>query len=132
MRGKSLILKLNAKMLSATHLKNYWSYKVDFLHASTYLLKLEIDNVILDGHAQACHGMLKDGIKTLRSQKLKKVWSWFCAWIFIFVKVINLSCKFKWLWSGMLRHAQKGFENFIISKDNGGIKLIFCMQLHIY
>ena len=73
MRGKSLILKLNAKMLSATHLKNYWSYKVDFLHASTYLLKLEIDNVILDGYAQACHGMLKDGIKTLRSQKLKKV-----------------------------------------------------------
>ena len=28
------------------YMKNYWSYEVDFLHAGTYLLKLQIDYVI--------------------------------------------------------------------------------------
>ena len=85
MSGKNLVLKLNAKMLSANHiarflnsktqkdLKNYWRYKVDFLHAGTYLLKLQICDVILHEWGQACPGMPKEAIKTLRSQKLKEV-----------------------------------------------------------
>ena len=28
-------------------------YKVDFVHANSYLLKLQISHVILDGHGQA-------------------------------------------------------------------------------
>ena len=36
------------------YLKNYWRYKVDFLHAGTYLLKLQIDDVILYDWGQAC------------------------------------------------------------------------------
>ena len=35
-------------------MKNYWRNKVDFLDAGTYLLKLQIDNVILGGRGQAC------------------------------------------------------------------------------
>ena len=38
-------------------------------------------------HAQGC--MPKETIKTLRSQTLKKVQSWFCACFFISMKVIN-------------------------------------------
>ena len=51
------------------YLKNYQRYKVDFLHAGTYLLKLHIDNVIVGGCGQACPGMPKEAIKTFRSQK---------------------------------------------------------------
>ena len=35
------------------YLKNYQRYKVDFLHAGAYLLKLQID-VIVGGCGQAC------------------------------------------------------------------------------
>ena len=52
------------------YLKNYWRYN---LHAGTYLLKLQIDDVILYEWSQACQGMPKDVIKTLKSQKLKEV-----------------------------------------------------------
>ena len=31
------------------YLKNYWSYKGGFLHAGTYMLKLQIDDMILGG-----------------------------------------------------------------------------------
>ena len=48
-------------------------------------------------------------ILTLRFQKLKVVLSWFCACSFICIKVINWLCKFSWVWSGMLRHAQRDF-----------------------
>ena len=40
-------------------------YKVDFLHAGTYLLTLQIDDKILDERGQP--------IKTLKSQKLKEI-----------------------------------------------------------
>ena len=53
--------------------------------------------------------MLKEAIKTLRSQKLKKVQSWFFECNFIFIKVINWLCKFMWVWSGMPRHTQRVF-----------------------
>ena len=48
MSGKNLVLQLNAAMLSGNQidLKNYGRYKVDFLHQITYLLKLQIDDVI--------------------------------------------------------------------------------------
>ena len=43
------------------------------LHAGTYLLKLQIDDVILHEWGQACPGMPKEAIETLRSQKLKLI-----------------------------------------------------------
>ena len=48
--------RLNAKLLSANQIagflsfnisKKYWRYKGYILHAATYLLKLQIDDVIL-------------------------------------------------------------------------------------
>ena len=51
--------------------KTIGSIKFIFLHAGTYLLKLQIDNVIWSGNDQACPGMQKETIKTLTSQKLK-------------------------------------------------------------
>ena len=71
--GKNLFLKLNVKMLSAIQIANYQRYKVDFVHAGTYLSKLQIEDMILGGRGLACSGMPKEAIKTLRSQKLKKV-----------------------------------------------------------
>ena len=53
----------NALDQSDCNLKNYWKYKVEFLHAGTYLLKLHaapcllklyIDHVRLGGCGQAC------------------------------------------------------------------------------
>ena len=44
-------------------------YKV----ASAYLLELQTDDVILSQWGVACPGMLKESIKTSRSQKLKEV-----------------------------------------------------------
>ena len=44
-----------------------------FLYVCTYLLKLQIDDVILGGHGQVCPGMPKEAIKTLRSQKQKDI-----------------------------------------------------------
>ena len=43
------------------YLKNYWSYKIDFLHAGTYLLKLQNDDVILNEWGQACPGNVQRG-----------------------------------------------------------------------
>ena len=42
------------------------------MHAGTYLLKLQIDNMIVGGCGQACPDMPKETVKTLRSQKQKK------------------------------------------------------------
>ena len=42
------------------------------MHAGTYLLKLQIDNMIVGRCGQACPDMQKEAIKTLRSQKRKK------------------------------------------------------------
>ena len=50
-------------------LKNYWRNKVYFLHAGTYLLKLQIDDLILGGRGQASAGMSKGAFKTLICQK---------------------------------------------------------------
>ena len=61
--------------------------------------------MILDGCGQACPGMPKEAIKTLRTQKLKEVPSWFCTYSFISVKGINWLCRFRWVWSGMHRYA---------------------------
>ena len=77
MSGKNLVLKLNAKMLSVNQIAGFLNlnisktikYKVDFLHAGTYLLKLQINDVILYEWGQACPGMPKEAIKTLRFQK---------------------------------------------------------------
>ena len=41
------------------------------MHASTYLLKIQIEDMILGECDQSCPGMLKEAIKTLRSQELK-------------------------------------------------------------
>ena len=54
-------------------LKNYWKYKVDFLYAGTYQLKLQSDDVILDNWGQAYPGMPKEAIKFLRTLRRYKV-----------------------------------------------------------
>ena len=51
-------------------LQKLWRYKVDFVHATSYLLKLQIDYVILDWHDQTCPGMPKEAFETYISQKL--------------------------------------------------------------
>ena len=50
--------------------KTIGGIKLIFLHAVTYRLKLQIDGVILYEWGQACAGMPKETIKTLKSQKL--------------------------------------------------------------
>ena len=61
--GKNLVLELNANMLSANQIaeflkldiaKTIGCMKLIFLHAGTYLLKLQIDDVILHKWSQAC------------------------------------------------------------------------------
>ena len=57
MSGKNLFLKLNVKMLSANQIAGFLNfnisktigglYKGNFLQAVTYLLKLQIDDLIL-------------------------------------------------------------------------------------
>ena len=38
------------------------------MHAALYLLRLQIDHVILDGHGQACPGMPKEVFETYTSK----------------------------------------------------------------
>ena len=40
------------KRLLKFYLKKKWRYKVGLVHATSYLLKLQIDHVILDGNSQ--------------------------------------------------------------------------------
>ena len=40
------------------------------MYAISYLLKLQIDHLILDGHGQACPGMSKKAFETDISQNL--------------------------------------------------------------
>ena len=64
MSGKNLALELNARILSASQNAGFlkfnisktfgFSYKGDFLHAFTYLLKQQIDDIILHTWVQAC------------------------------------------------------------------------------
>ena len=56
-RGQS-----DCRIFKLYYLKIYWSYKVDFLRAGTYLLKLQIDDVTLGGCGQACPGIPKEAI----------------------------------------------------------------------
>ena len=67
MSGKNLVLELNAKMLSVNQIagllhfnisKTIGTIKLIFLHAGRYPLTLQIDDVILDGHGQACPGYI--------------------------------------------------------------------------
>ena len=62
MSGKNLVLKLNAKMLSANQIAGFLNFSISkttggmkliFLHGGTYLLKLQIDDVILVERSQA-------------------------------------------------------------------------------
>ena len=72
MSGKNLVLELNAKMLSANQIAVFSNFniskaigdKVDFLHAGTYLLKQQIDDVILGGGGQVWPSMPKCAFKT--------------------------------------------------------------------
>ena len=77
MPGENLVLKLNAKMLSAIQIAGFLNFNISksvggiklfSLHAGTYLLKLQVDDVILHKWGQPCPGMPKEDIKTLRSQ----------------------------------------------------------------
>ena len=44
---KDALGQLDCRIFKLSYLKNCWCYEVDFLHAGTYLLKLQIDDVIL-------------------------------------------------------------------------------------
>ena len=70
---KNALGQSDCKIFKLSYLKNYWSYKVDFLHVGTYLSKLQIDDVILGGCCQICPGMPREAFKTLISQKLIEV-----------------------------------------------------------
>ena len=70
---KNTLGQSECRIFKLWYLKNYWRYKVDFLHASTSLLKLQINDVILLEWGQAYPGMPKETIIILRSQKLKEV-----------------------------------------------------------
>ena len=61
---KNALVQSDCWIFNIWYLGNYWKYKVYFLHAVTYLLKLQIDDII---------SIYKEVIKTLRSQKLKEV-----------------------------------------------------------
>ena len=50
---------------------------MDFVDAISYLLKLQTDQVILDGHDQACPDMPKEVFETYISEKLLEFQTWF-------------------------------------------------------
>ena len=73
MSGKNLALKLNAEMFSANQITGFLSFNISktigvikliSLHAGTYLLNLQIDDVTLGECGQACSGMTIEAIKT--------------------------------------------------------------------
>ena len=78
-KTKNLILELNAKVFSTNHIAGLLNFNTygrnndNFFYAGTYLLKLEFDDKILNGCDQACPGIPKEAIGTLKSQKLKEV-----------------------------------------------------------
>ena len=43
---KNALGQSDCRIFKLQYLKNYWRYKVYFLHAGTYVLKLQIDDVI--------------------------------------------------------------------------------------
>ena len=53
------------------YLKNKWGYKADLMHATSYLLKLQIDHVILDLHSQAYMKHMYAYIKSLKLVELQ-------------------------------------------------------------
>ena len=63
---KNALGQSDCRIFKLSYLKNYWRFKVDFLHAGTYLLKVQIDDMILGGRSQVCPGMPKEAIKTQR------------------------------------------------------------------
>ena len=71
MSRKNLVLKLNGKMFSANQTAEFLSFNISktsgvvkliFLHVVTYLLKLQLDDMILGGCGQACPSMPKEAI----------------------------------------------------------------------
>ena len=88
MSGKSLVLELNVKVLLANQIAGFFNFNISktigginlifCIQVHTYL-KLQINDVVLGGRGQACPGMPKEVIKTLRSPKPKEVKSLFCA-----------------------------------------------------
>ena len=82
MSRKNLVLELNAKMLFANQIVRFLNFDISKTAKGIKLifcmqvhiagpLKLQADEVILHECSQACSGMPKEAIKTLRSQKLK-------------------------------------------------------------
>ena len=77
------LIKLNAKMLLANQIARFLKFNISktvgsiklifFLHAGTYLLQLQIDDVILNGWGQVGPGMPKKAFETLISQNLREV-----------------------------------------------------------
>ena len=68
MSEKNLVIELIAKMHLANQIVGFLNFNISkaigeikliFLHAATYLLKLQIDDVILHDWGQACPGNLR-------------------------------------------------------------------------
>ena len=51
---KNALCQSDCRIFKLYYLKDYRRHKVNLLHAGTYLLKLQINNVILGGRGQAC------------------------------------------------------------------------------
>ena len=64
----------SAKRLLKFYLKNKWRYKVDLVHATSYLLKLQIDHVILDGHSQAYMKLTYRHYKISKTGRVTKIY----------------------------------------------------------
>ena len=83
MSGKNLVLELNAKMLLANQIAGFLNFNISktigginliFFDAGAYLLKLQIDDVILlEGGGEGRSDMSKEAFKTVRSQKLNEI-----------------------------------------------------------
>ena len=52
MVGVVIHAQASPKRLLKFYTKDKWWYKVDLVHATSYLLNLQIDHVVLDGHRQ--------------------------------------------------------------------------------
>ena len=60
----------DCKIFKLQYLKNYFRYKVGFVHVISYLLKLQFDHVILHEWCQACPVVHKEAFEIYVTQKL--------------------------------------------------------------
>ena len=90
------------------------------MHAISYLLNLQIDHEILDGHGQACPSMSKEAFETYISQKL------------LSSKVAFWTPAFGWkgiLWNHQCQYVSMSVGKHFFSKTAHRVFLEFHMKL---